>query len=189
MSFVGNFLWFIFGGGFFLGLSWFFIGLLWCCTIIGIPLGICCFRIASFAFLPFGKELVPAEIIGEKAVFGSGFVNVIWVIFSGFWLALAHILAGIGQCCTIIFIPFGLANFKIAKASFAPLGKRIVPTEMAQAAYAAFAQRKLDMALGAVAPQTAAAPQVVAAPQVAAAPQAAAVPPAAAMPENGQSQQ
>lgn len=142
MRFVGNILWFIFGG-FALGLIWFFGGLLWCCTIIGIPIGIACFRIASFAFFPFGKELVPAEIVGEKAGFGSGFMNVLWVIFSGLWLSLGHIFTGIGLCCTIIGIPFGLAHFKIAQAAFAPLGKRIVSTEVAQAAYAAYAQNKV----------------------------------------------
>ena len=147
MSFVGNLLWFIFGGGCVLGLSWFFIGLLWCCTIIGIPIGICCFRIASFAFFPFGKELVPAEIVGEKALPGSGLMNVLWVCFSGLWLSIGHVCIGIFDCCTIIGIPFGLANFKIASAAFAPLGKRIVSSEVAKAARAAHAQKKVDEAV------------------------------------------
>ena len=146
--FLGNFLWFIFGGGFFLGLTWFFYGLLWCITIVGIPIGIACFRVASFAFFPFGKQLVPAEIVGERAFVGSGFVNVLWVIFSGFWLALGHIILGVGECCTVIGIPFGLANFKIAQASFAPLGKRIVSSDIARAAYAAHAQKVAALANG-----------------------------------------
>lgn len=143
MSFIGNLLWFIFGG-LFMGLAWVFFGLLWCMTIIGIPFGICCFRIASFAFCPFGKELVPAEIVGEKAGFGSGLLNVIWIIFSGFWLSISHIFIGICECISIIGIPFGIANFKIAKAAFAPLGKRIVSSEIAKAAYAAYAQKKVE---------------------------------------------
>ena len=166
MSFVGNLLWFVFGGGVFYGLVWLLAGCLWCITIIGIPIGIACFRVASFAFLPFGKELVPAEIVGEKAVAGSGFVNVLWCIFSGFWLSVAHVLTGLGYCCTIILIPFGLAHFKIAKASFAPLGKRIVNSEMAKAAYMAAAQAKLAAATGQMYQQPGVMPQqAVAMPQ------------------------
>ena len=131
MAFVGNFVWFIFGGGIILGLAWFLSGIIFCLTIIGIPFGIAAFRIASFAFFPFGKELIPAELIGEKPVFGSGFMNVIWCILSGFWLALGHIIIGICDCLGLITIPFGLANFKIAQAAFAPLGKRIVTLEVA----------------------------------------------------------
>ena len=147
-AFLGNLLWFVFGGGWFLGLVWLFYGLIWCITIIGIPIGIACFRVASFSFFPFGKQLVPAEVIGEQAVVGSGLGNVIWVIFCGFWLAIGHVILGVCECCTVIGIPFGLANFKIAQASFAPLGKRIVPSNIARAAYAAHAQKVAALANG-----------------------------------------
>lgn len=56
MSLIGNILWFIFGG-FLSGLGWFFSGLLWCITIIGIPYGRQCFKFASLAFAPFGKNI------------------------------------------------------------------------------------------------------------------------------------
>ena len=128
MALIGNLLWFIFGGGWLLGLLWVFVGSLWCLTLIGIPMGVACFRIASFAFFPFGKDLVPAEAVGENPIFGTGLMNVIWCVFFGFWLFLIHIIAGISECIGIITIPFGLANFKIALAAFAPLGKRIVPS-------------------------------------------------------------
>ena len=65
MRFIGNFLWFVLGGGFFLGLTWCLAGVIWCITIVGIPVGIACFRIASFSFFPFvapvpdGKEPAP----------------------------------------------------------------------------------------------------------------------------------
>jgi len=55
MSFIGNLLWFAFGG-IWLGLLWDLVGILWCCTIIGIPFGIACFRIAGFAFCPLVKN-------------------------------------------------------------------------------------------------------------------------------------
>ena len=55
MTVIGNILWFLFGGliG---GLAWVLAGCLWCVTIIGIPVGLQCFKFASLAFFPFGKE-------------------------------------------------------------------------------------------------------------------------------------
>ena len=57
MRTIGNILWFIFGGllG---GLAWIFAGCIWCITIIGIPVGLQCFKFATLAFRPFGKEIV-----------------------------------------------------------------------------------------------------------------------------------
>ena len=81
MSTIGNILWFLFGGliG---GLAWVLAGCLWCITIIGIPVGLQCFKFASLAFFPFGKEVVYG---------GGGFsflVNLIWIIFFGLVLAI-----------------------------------------------------------------------------------------------------
>ena len=55
MRTLGNILWFIFGGvlG---GLAWIFAGCIWCITIIGIPVGLQCFKFATLAFWPFGKQ-------------------------------------------------------------------------------------------------------------------------------------
>ena len=147
MAFIGNLLWLIFGGGILLGLGWLLVGAIWCCTIVGIPIGIACFRIAGFAFFPFGKELAPAELVGEKRIAGTGIMNFLWCIFSGLWLAIAHVLIGLADCITIIGIPFGLANFKIADAAFAPLGKRAVSKDVAAAARARNAQQILDQKL------------------------------------------
>lgn len=56
MRTIGNILWFLFGGliG---GLSWAFAGCVWCITIVGIPVGLQCFKFASLAFWPFGKDI------------------------------------------------------------------------------------------------------------------------------------
>ena len=54
MVLIGNILWFVLGG-FWLGLEWVLSGVLCFCTIIGIPYGVACFRIAGFAFFPFGR--------------------------------------------------------------------------------------------------------------------------------------
>ena len=126
MRIIGDILWLVFGSGITLGISWLLIGCFWCITIIGIPIGIACFRIARFAFLPFSQELVSADEVGEKAVPGSLIMNIIWCIFCGFWLALIHWGLGIVCCTTIIGIPFGMAHFKIGLVAFAPLGKRVI---------------------------------------------------------------
>ncbi|MBR0506774.1 MAG: YccF domain-containing protein [Kiritimatiellae bacterium] len=121
MAVLGNILWFLLGG-LWMGLEWLITGLFFCLTIIGIPYGIACFRIAQFAFFPFGKMVVPSENAGACTFL----LNVIWVIFAGLWLWISAVIAGLFFCVTIIGIPFGIACFRIAKVSFAPLGKKVV---------------------------------------------------------------
>jgi uncharacterized membrane protein YccF (DUF307 family) len=134
MALIGNLLWLIFGGGIPGFLSWIFSGVILCITVIGIPFGIASFRIAIFVLWPFGQELMDAELLGERRITGTGLANILWIILAGIWLALLHAIVGLLMCITIIGIPFGLANFKIASAAFAPLGKRIVSKEAATAA-------------------------------------------------------
>ena len=54
---IGNILWFVLAG-WWLALGHLFTGILLCLTIIGIPLGIASFKMASAALVPFGKEIV-----------------------------------------------------------------------------------------------------------------------------------
>jgi uncharacterized membrane protein YccF (DUF307 family) len=131
MALIGNLLWLIFGGGIPGFLGWIFYGVILCITVIGIPFGIASFRIALFVLWPFGQELVDAELVGERRIMGTGLASILWIILAGIWLALLHAIVGVLLCITIIGIPFGLANFKIASAAFAPLGKRIVSKETA----------------------------------------------------------
>lgn len=119
MSCLGNLLWFIFGG-FFQGLGWGLAGILWCITIIGIPVGKQCFKFAALSFCPFGKEVV----YGGGA--GSVLLNIIWLLLSGIPLALGIALNGVLFCITIVGIPFGLQCFKLAKLAFMPFGSQII---------------------------------------------------------------
>lgn len=119
MGCLGNILWFIFCG-FWQGLSWTIAGLFWCITIVGIPIGMQCFKLASLVFFPFGKEV----IYGGGAM--SLIANIFWIIISGIPLALASVLNGVILCCTIIGIPFGLQCFKFAKLSLMPFGAVVV---------------------------------------------------------------
>lgn len=119
MSFLGNLLWFI-SAGFWQALSWFFIGLLWCITIVGIPVGMQCFKLARLACFPFGKR------VENSGKFGSFLLNVLWLIFGGLPIAFVTFLNGILLCVTIIGIPFGIQCFKQARLALAPFGTKIV---------------------------------------------------------------
>jgi len=66
MSLLGNFIWFVFCGGLFMWIGWLLLGALMFITVVGIPFAHAAFRIARFAAFPFGKELVDAELLGEK---------------------------------------------------------------------------------------------------------------------------
>ncbi len=118
MSIIGNLLWFL-CGGLLSGLSWCAAGLFWCVTIVGIPIGMQCFKLAGLTFFPFGKEIQ----YGGGA--GSFLMNVLWMIFSGFLLALESIIMGAVLCITIVGIPFGLQHFKIAKLALMPFGAEV----------------------------------------------------------------
>ena len=54
--FLANIIWFIFGG-WYTGLSWLLMGVLWCCTIVGIPFGLQHLKMAKLAFMPFGARV------------------------------------------------------------------------------------------------------------------------------------
>jgi len=129
MRSIGNFLWFIFGG-FFMGLAWWFFGILAFITIIGIPWGKACFVIGQFTFLPFGREAVSRNVLNQKDDIGTGVLgfvgNVIWFIFAGVWLAIGHLISALACFVTIIGIPFGIQHLKLAVISLAPIGKTIV---------------------------------------------------------------
>ncbi|MGH3392290.1 MAG: YccF domain-containing protein [Actinomadura sp.] len=53
-------------------------------------------------------------------------LNIIWLVLSGFWMALGYIVAGIICCILIITIPFGIASFRIAVYALWPFGKTVV---------------------------------------------------------------
>ncbi|MBP2099472.1 YccF domain-containing protein [Enterococcus rivorum] len=122
MGCLGNIIWFIFGG-FISGLGWLLAGAIWCVTIIGIPIGMQCFKLAGLSFWPFGKKVV----YSTSTV--SVLVNIIWLIISGLPLALVHCVSGIILCVTIIGIPFGMQSFKLAKLALMPFGARVVPSD------------------------------------------------------------
>lgn len=118
MSIIGNICWFL-CGGFISGLGWFLAGCLWCISILGIPVGLQCFKFASLSFFPFGKEVQ----FGGGA--GSLILNIIWLLVTGLPMAINSLLWGVVCCITIVGIPFGLQHFKLAKLALLPFGAQI----------------------------------------------------------------
>ncbi|MEU2788272.1 YccF domain-containing protein [Streptomyces sp. NPDC007100] len=53
-------------------------------------------------------------------------LNVIWLVLSGFWMAVGYVVAGIICCILIITIPFGIASFRIAGYALWPFGRTTV---------------------------------------------------------------
>ena len=117
MKTLGNILWFLFTGlG--AGLAWFFLGILWCITIIGIPFGKQAFKLAKLSFFPFGKKV--DTNFGKHPI-----ANLIWFVFGGFGIALGFAFTGIIWCITIIGIPFGKQCFKLATLALMPFGATV----------------------------------------------------------------
>jgi uncharacterized membrane protein YccF (DUF307 family) len=120
MRLIGNIIWLVFGG--FIGMIvWLIAGLLVCITIIGIPFGVQCFKIAGLVLWPFGKEVRLGDF-GLGGLLG----NILWIIFLGWELAIMHLGLGILFSITIVGIPFGLQHFKFARLALLPFGAKII---------------------------------------------------------------
>jgi uncharacterized membrane protein YccF (DUF307 family) len=124
-----NILWFILGG-WISGLLWLLGGLLLAITIVGLPYTGAAWRIAGFAFWPFGKEIVSREIVTGQGDIGTGplgfVLNVIWFLLGGWYIALSHLLIAIAEAITIIGIPFAIKDLQLAFIALAPIGKVVV---------------------------------------------------------------
>jgi uncharacterized membrane protein YccF (DUF307 family) len=109
--------------GFWMAFGYAVAGVICCVLIVTIPFGLAAFRIANFALWPFGRTLVDRRTAGTASLIG----NVIWLIFAGWWLAVAHVVPAACLAITIIGIPLAWANLKLIPVSLLPLGKEIVP--------------------------------------------------------------
>ena len=122
MNLFGNIIWLIFGGlmaapGYFLG------GIVLCVTVIGVPWGLQCFKLAGFVLWPFGKKVISdSDTMGCLNIF----FNLIWILGGGLYTAIVHIVMGAILSLTIIGIPWGKQHFKLVEISLMPFGKRII---------------------------------------------------------------
>ena len=117
MKTIGNILWLLFTG-IASALAWFFLGIVWCITIIGIPFGKQCFKLARLSAWPFGSTV--NSDFGKHPI-----ANLIWIIFGGLELAIGFLIVGLVWCITIVGIPFGKQCFKLASLAIAPFGATV----------------------------------------------------------------
>lgn len=134
-------------GGFFTTLGWLLATVVSIILIFTLPLTRSCWEITKLSLVPFGNEAVHVDDLypdRKNALLSTGgtLLNIVWFILFGWWLCLSHIAAGIVQCVTIIGIPVGIANFKIAAIALWPVGRRVVPVEVAQQMRVANASRR-----------------------------------------------
>ena len=119
MSLLGNIVFFIFGGfaiffGYLLG------GIVLCLTIIGIPFGIQCFKLAGGVLAPFGREVRETEPPGGPLAL---IMNIIWIILPGLELAIMHLFLAVFFAITIIGIPIAAQHIKLRPLALLPFGR------------------------------------------------------------------
>ncbi len=54
-------------------------------------------------------------------------LNILWLVLSGIWMAIAYAIAALILCITIIGIPFGKQAFKLAGYALWPFGRQLIP--------------------------------------------------------------
>jgi len=109
MSLLGNIVFFIFGG-FAIFLGYLLGGIVLCLTIIGIPFGIQCFKLAGGVLAPFGREVRETEPPGGPLAL---IMNIIWIILPGLELAIMHLFLAAFFAITIIGIPIAAQHIKL----------------------------------------------------------------------------
>lgn len=118
MNLILNIIWLIFGG-FIVVLGYLLGGIILCITIIGIPFGIQCFKLAGLAFAPFGREIREKEPpSGALAVI----MNIIWIILPGLELAVFHLIMALLFAITIIGLPLAAQHLKMTRLALLPFG-------------------------------------------------------------------
>ncbi len=119
-----NVLWIVFGGGFVIWLEYMLGGIILSLTVVGIPFGAQCFKIAGIGLLPFGKD-----ISNDPRAPGGGLLglmmNALWFLVAGIWICLSHLSLALACAVTIVGLPFALQHLKLAVLALAPFGKRI----------------------------------------------------------------
>lgn len=117
-----NILWLIFGG-LVTAFEYLIASLILMITIVGIPFGIQTLKLSLLALFPFGKTIESTSTTNGCL---STFMNILWILTGGLWIALSHLVFGLLLCISIIGIPFGLQHFKLATLALTPFGKQVV---------------------------------------------------------------
>ncbi len=118
MSLIGNLVFFVFGG-FLIFFGYVLGGILLCLTIIGIPFGFMCFRLAGGVLAPFGRDVVDTEPPGGPIAL---IMNIIWIILPGLELAIMHLVLALFFALTIVGLPIAAQHMKLVPLALLPFG-------------------------------------------------------------------
>lgn len=137
MRTLGNVIWFLIMG-WWQGLACVLCGIVFCITIIGIPIGKSLFQYAYLMMFPFGKQIVRETFVkGEENVssirkVGGIVANIIWfpIGLAGMLFSLAEMLACF---LSIIFIPVGIVLARSCHFMLFPIGAKVITKEEYQA--------------------------------------------------------
>ena len=125
MNLLGNIVFFVFGG-FLIFLGYILGGILLCLTVIGIPFGIQCFKLAAGVLAPFGMEV--RDINSPDSTL-SVLLNILWIILPGLELAIMHLVLAAFFGLTIIGIPIAAQHIKLVPLALLPFGREMRPVE------------------------------------------------------------
>ena len=117
-----NIIWLVLAGVW-MALGYLVAAVLLAITIIGLPFAKQSLKLGGYALWPFGRALVQSPT-RHKSLSVIG--NVLCFVLAGWWLALGHLFTGIALCLTIIGIPLGIADIKMAGAALVPFGRQVV---------------------------------------------------------------
>jgi uncharacterized membrane protein YccF (DUF307 family) len=118
MNLLLNVIWLIFGG-FIVVIAYLLGGILLCLTIIGIPFGIACFKLAGLAMAPFGREIREKEPPGGVL---AVLMNIIWILLPGLELAIFHLIMALLMAITVIGLPLASQHLKMVRMALLPFG-------------------------------------------------------------------
>jgi len=121
MNLLLNIVWLIFGG-FIVVVAYLLGAILLCLTIIGIPFGVQCFKLAGLAIAPFGREIREKEPPGGCV---AVVMNIIWIILPGLELALFHLFMALLFAITIIGLPLAAQHLKMTRLALIPFGFQV----------------------------------------------------------------
>jgi uncharacterized membrane protein YccF (DUF307 family) len=125
VSVLGNIVFFVFGG-FIIFLGYVLGGIVLCLTIIGIPLGFQCFKLAGGVLAPFGREVYEVDPpAGPLTII----LNIIWIILPGLELAIMHLTLAAIFALTIVGIPLASQHIKLLPLALLPFGRKMRDTD------------------------------------------------------------
>lgn len=119
MALIGNIVFFVFGG-FIIFLGYVVGGIILCLTILGIPLGFQCFKLAGGVIAPFGREVYEKEPPGGSIAI---VMNIIWIILPGLELAIMHLVLAAIFALTIVGMPIAAQHMKLLPLALLPFGR------------------------------------------------------------------